>query len=280
MSASRSQPDTGPDDAALRARFDAELLAAGLVLSDDDRVRLFPTWADHLPTRDSLRAAAPALPEEPSLIEKPSQPGGWRLGCQPERRCQMSPVAHGSLPGIPASIDICDLDLKGVSDAIRTKAISSVEATEAYLQRIEQHDGVLQSYITITADLARAQARRADAELAQGHTRGPLHGVPIGLKDLISVAGVRSLAARRCWHTTSPPKTRRSPRSWSRLAPSSSASSACTSSPSAAPPPMVPSPMAPSRPAATPGTSPASRPGRRPVGRGGGSRPVCRHPRF
>jgi aspartyl-tRNA(Asn)/glutamyl-tRNA(Gln) amidotransferase subunit A len=103
----------------------------------------------------------------------------------------MSPVAHGSLPGIPASNDICDLDLKGVSDAIRTKAISSVEATEAYLQRIEQHDGVLQSYITITADLARAQARRADAELAQGHTRGPLHGVPIGLKDLISVAGVR-----------------------------------------------------------------------------------------
>ena len=104
----------------------------------------------------------------------------------------MTGTAPGDgLPGLAASNDICDLDLKGVSEAIRTKAVSSLEATEAYLKRIEQHDTILQSYITVTADLAREQARRADAEIAQGQYRGPLHGVPIALKDLIAVKGVR-----------------------------------------------------------------------------------------
>lgn len=96
-----------------------------------------------------------------------------------------------TLPGLPATDAITDLDLKGVSDAIQAKTISSVEATEAYLRRIEQHDGVIQSYVTVTPDLALDQARRADAELARGESRGPLQGVPIALKDLIAVAGVR-----------------------------------------------------------------------------------------
>jgi aspartyl-tRNA(Asn)/glutamyl-tRNA(Gln) amidotransferase subunit A len=102
-----------------------------------------------------------------------------------------SPGRSAALPGIAATGAIPDLDLKGVSDAIRAKSISSIEASEAYLRRIEQHDGVIQSYVTVTPDLALDQARRADAELARGESRGPLHGVPIALKDLIAVAGVR-----------------------------------------------------------------------------------------
>jgi aspartyl-tRNA(Asn)/glutamyl-tRNA(Gln) amidotransferase subunit A len=96
-----------------------------------------------------------------------------------------------SLPGLTATSEIPDLDLKGVSEAIRERRVSSVEATEAYLRRIEQHDAVLQSYITVTPERALEQARAADAELARGERRGPLHGVPIALKDLIAVAGVR-----------------------------------------------------------------------------------------
>jgi hypothetical protein len=72
VSASRSQSSTAPDLTALHARFDAELLAAGLTVSPDDHARLFATWADHLPIRDSLRAAGPALEEEPSFVEKPA----------------------------------------------------------------------------------------------------------------------------------------------------------------------------------------------------------------
>jgi aspartyl-tRNA(Asn)/glutamyl-tRNA(Gln) amidotransferase subunit A len=92
---------------------------------------------------------------------------------------------------------ICDLDLRGVADAIHAGKVSSVEATEAYLRRIERHDGVLRAYITVTADRALAAAARADAELRAGQRRGPLHGVPIALKDLIAVAGVRMTAGSR-----------------------------------------------------------------------------------
>jgi aspartyl-tRNA(Asn)/glutamyl-tRNA(Gln) amidotransferase subunit A len=92
---------------------------------------------------------------------------------------------------------LCDLDLTGVSEAIQSGAASSVQATEAYLGRIERHDGVLKAYITVMADAALAQARAADAELRRGARRGPLHGVPVALKDLIAVAGVRMTAGSR-----------------------------------------------------------------------------------
>ncbi len=89
---------------------------------------------------------------------------------------------------------ICELDLQALSEAIVTGKVSSVEATEAYLRRIERYDGVLQSYITVMADHAIARARAADAERRRGARVGPLHGVPLALKDLIAVANVRMTA--------------------------------------------------------------------------------------
>jgi aspartyl-tRNA(Asn)/glutamyl-tRNA(Gln) amidotransferase subunit A len=92
---------------------------------------------------------------------------------------------------------ICDLDLKGVSEAIAAGKVSSLEATEAYLRRIEKYDGALQSYITVMADEARARAAAADRAGQRRERRGPLQGVPIALKDLIAVAGVRMTAGSR-----------------------------------------------------------------------------------
>jgi aspartyl-tRNA(Asn)/glutamyl-tRNA(Gln) amidotransferase subunit A len=92
---------------------------------------------------------------------------------------------------------LCDLDLTGVADAIHAGKASSLEVTEAYLRRIERHDGVLKAYITVLADRALAQARVADDELRRGARRGPLHGVPLALKDLIAIAGVRMTAGSR-----------------------------------------------------------------------------------
>jgi aspartyl-tRNA(Asn)/glutamyl-tRNA(Gln) amidotransferase subunit A len=93
--------------------------------------------------------------------------------------------------------DLCDLDLRGVSEVISGRAVSSLEVTEAYLDRIARHDGVLQSYITVMADAARARALEADRAARRGHPLGPLHGVPIALKDIIAVAGVRLTAGSR-----------------------------------------------------------------------------------
>ena len=77
-----------------------------------------------------------------------------------------------------------------LAELIRTRGVSPVEATEAYLSRIEQVDPSLNAYITVTADRARAEARQAEAEIATGHYRGPLHGVPVAVKDQFCTEGV------------------------------------------------------------------------------------------
>jgi aspartyl-tRNA(Asn)/glutamyl-tRNA(Gln) amidotransferase subunit A len=95
------------------------------------------------------------------------------------------------------AVSVGDLDLRGVSEALARREISSVEATQAYLGRIEAHDGVLRAYITVTAERALAQAKASDTEIGRGRRRGPLHGVPIALKDLIAVAGVKMTSGSR-----------------------------------------------------------------------------------
>src|SRR4051794_23744310 len=79
-----------------------------------------------------------------------------------------------------------------VSQDIRQKAISPVEITRACLSHIEELNPTLNSFITVMPESALCEARVAEAEIARGEWRGPLHGIPIALKDLIDTAGVRT----------------------------------------------------------------------------------------
>lgn len=72
---------------------------------------------------------------------------------------------------------------------IRTRLATSVEITRMYLDRLRRHDGVLNCAVTITETRALAEAAAADADLAAGRVRGPLHGVPYGVKDIIATSG-------------------------------------------------------------------------------------------
>ena len=85
--------------------------------------------------------------------------------------------------------------LQQVSELIRKKSASPVELTQECLKRIEKLNPSLNAYITVMGEQALAQARELEAERQSGKWRGPLHGVPIGLKDLIDTAGVRTTAA-------------------------------------------------------------------------------------
>jgi amidase len=80
------------------------------------------------------------------------------------------------------------------ADAIRLRKISPTELTSALLERIARLDPSLHSYATVTAGLASEQARRAEAEIAHGSYRGPLHGIPIAVKDLCNTAGIVTAA--------------------------------------------------------------------------------------
>lgn len=90
--------------------------------------------------------------------------------------------------------DLHWLSLAEVATLMRRREVSPVEVTEACLARIEALDPTLNSYITVMADQARADARAAEQAIARGQA-GPLTGVPIALKDLVDTAGVRTTAA-------------------------------------------------------------------------------------
>jgi aspartyl-tRNA(Asn)/glutamyl-tRNA(Gln) amidotransferase subunit A len=90
--------------------------------------------------------------------------------------------------------DLTDLTLQQVSDLIRRKKLSPVEVTEACLARIHKLNPLFNAFITVTADQAMDQARQAEREIQQGKWRGPLHGVPVSVKDLCDTAGVRTTA--------------------------------------------------------------------------------------
>src|ERR1700675_3308097 len=89
------------------------------------------------------------------------------------------------------------LTIAEASRRIARRELSPVELTEAYLQRIAAIDNQLLSFVTLTAELARRQARTAEAEITGNGPRSKLHGIPYCLKDIIETAGIRTTAQSR-----------------------------------------------------------------------------------
>jgi Asp-tRNA(Asn)/Glu-tRNA(Gln) amidotransferase A subunit family amidase len=105
-----------------------------------------------------------------------------------QNRFVRSAAAAGPLPG--RDEDIAFATVAQQSGWIRTRALTSERLTKIYLARIERFDPKLKCVITATPQLALAQAKKADAELAAGKDRGPLHGIPFGVKDLLDTKGI------------------------------------------------------------------------------------------
>jgi len=102
--------------------------------------------------------------------------------------------SSGRPPNQSQSGELIDLSIHDASELVRRRKVSPVELTNACLTRIERLDSTLNAFITVTPELAAAQARAAETEIQRGRWRGPLHGIPIALKDLFDTAGVRTTA--------------------------------------------------------------------------------------
>jgi hypothetical protein len=98
-------------------------------------------------------------------------------------------------PAFGQSQDLSYLTLKDASELVRSKTVSPVELTATCLKRIETYNPALNAFITVTRDQAMESARAMEEEQRQGKWRGPLHGIPIAIKDNIDTAGVRTTAA-------------------------------------------------------------------------------------
>ncbi|MEZ5417456.1 MAG: amidase [Vicinamibacterales bacterium] len=111
---------------------------------------------------------------------------GAALASRPRRALAQRPAA-------PA--DLAWLTLTEAAELVRARKVSPVELTTACLDRIATYNPKLNAFITVTGEAALAHARRLEAEARAGTFRGPLHGVPIALKDNIDTAGIRTTAA-------------------------------------------------------------------------------------
>lgn len=94
----------------------------------------------------------------------------------------------------------------GIASAVAGRKMSALDATEAALARIKQHDTILNSFTDVTADRARAKARAIDADIAAGKTVGPLAGVPFAVKNLFDVAGLPTRAGSKINRDLTPAK--------------------------------------------------------------------------
>jgi len=112
---------------------------------------------------------------------------GQKRGPERERFVRSSNDA-GALPA--KDEDIAFAPVWKLSRWIETRKISSERLTKIYLERLERFNGKLRCVITLTRELALAQAKKADTEIAAGKYRGPLHGIPWGAKDLLDTAGI------------------------------------------------------------------------------------------
>src|SRR5258708_5379768 len=161
-----------------------------LKLSAPDRNLAAETWRVNLASLCERRTGPHTIALEPTLAPfsryhsvLPGQPDG------PERnqfiRTKTDP---GPLPANDA--DIAFAPVTQLSRWIEQRELTSERLTQIYLRRIEQFDPRLRCVITLTRDLALAQAKKADEEIAAGKYRGPLHGIPWGGKDLLDTAGI------------------------------------------------------------------------------------------
>jgi Asp-tRNA(Asn)/Glu-tRNA(Gln) amidotransferase A subunit family amidase len=142
--------------------------------------------AGPLPGFDALRGINLGA-TQPAFVFNPVLPGKTVPN---ERRPLRRQSVDVSMP--TADDDIAFLPVTHLSKLIETRQITSSALTRLYLTRLKRYDAKLHCVVNLTEDLALAQARRADDEIAAGNYRGPLHGIPWGLKDLFAVRGTKT----------------------------------------------------------------------------------------
>jgi Asp-tRNA(Asn)/Glu-tRNA(Gln) amidotransferase A subunit family amidase len=142
----------------------------------------------------ALRAAKLGDDEPPAIVFNPVPPGAvvpsGPRGIVRRAREVSRPASDDALAFLPVT-DLARL--------IETRQVTPSELTELYLARLARYDPVLTCVVSLTSELARGQAREADAEIAAGHYRGPLHGIPYGLKDLFAVRGTKTTWGASPW---------------------------------------------------------------------------------
>ena len=161
---------------------------AGLSFPEDMRER-FVRDLNRLRTNyQNIRAMKLDASVAPCFVFNPIPPGFEEI--EPERNSSITSSVSVTMPNTEE--ELAFLSVTYLSALIKTRQVTSTDLTKIYLSRLKQYDPKLKCVITLTEKLALEQARKADKEISAGDYKGPLHGIPWGVKDLIAVKGYRT----------------------------------------------------------------------------------------
>jgi Asp-tRNA(Asn)/Glu-tRNA(Gln) amidotransferase A subunit family amidase len=179
-----------PTPAPLRVNKDmlkqAEKLI-GIELSDAQEAMALQNVSTNLDRYEALRKIEIPLDTEPATLFHPALPG--RTFHPLPTKFKLSKTAA---PRFSSVEELAFAPLTQLAELVRTRKVSSVEMTKMYLVRLKKFGPRLNCVVTLTEDLALAQAADADREIKAGKYRGPLHGIPWGAKDLFATKGIRT----------------------------------------------------------------------------------------
>jgi Asp-tRNA(Asn)/Glu-tRNA(Gln) amidotransferase A subunit family amidase len=162
---------------------------AGLKFDDSERAMMLDGLKTQEGRIEALHKIAISNSVSPAIRFDPL-PAGSHPPQLAKRAMVRTKVAPRALPATDE--EIAFLPVTELSELIRRGKITPSRLTDIYITRLKKYDPVLRCVITLTEDRARAQAKIADAEIARGKYRGPLHGIPWGAKDLLAVKGYKT----------------------------------------------------------------------------------------
>ncbi len=179
--------DAGTDRVTLAMVTDA-LKLSGIELADDDRNALVDSANTALTRLDEQRAVVIPNDVSPPYHFSPVVPG---ITVDRTRL----PFVLSKAPSLtrPTNLeDVAFWPVRHLAELVRTRQVTSVELTRMYLGRLHRHHAVLNNVVTFLDEHGLAEAARADSEIAAGKYKGPLHGIPWGVKDIITVKGFKT----------------------------------------------------------------------------------------
>src|SRR4051812_44065931 len=179
--------DAGTPTITLEMVTDA-LKLSGVELTEDERKELVSGANRNLTQYAEIRSIHIPNDVSPPFHFSPLVPG---MDVSKARL----PFRLSAVPALkrPSNLDDAAFwPVRHLAELVRTRQVTSLELTEMYLARLHRYNGKLNNVVTFLDDYGRAEARKADAEIAAGKYKGPLHGIPWGAKDIISVKGFRT----------------------------------------------------------------------------------------
>ncbi|HXT68937.1 MAG TPA: amidase [Vicinamibacterales bacterium] len=163
---------------------------AGVALPIDEREAARTLVARNLTNIEAVRRVTLTPDIEPAFSYRPSTGTTGTTGATGPTGALQRALRLRTPSTLPKNLeDLAFEPVHVLAERIRRRQISSSDLTAMYLERLKKHDATLFCVVTMTEDLARDQAAAADSEIRAGKYRGPLHGIPYGIKDLFSVKG-------------------------------------------------------------------------------------------